>query len=53
MPDSTLDAASEGNSYDLPVITPQDGEESNPHIKETKEVAATEPANASSVEEKK
>jgi hypothetical protein len=53
MPDSIPDTASEGNSYDLSVVTPQGGEETNPHIKETKEVAATEPANTSSVEKKK
>jgi len=52
MPDSTP-AASEGNSYDLSSVTPQGGEETNPHTEETQEVAATEPTNTSSVEEKK
>lgn len=53
MPDSTADAASEGNSHDLSSVTPQDGEVTDRHTKETQDVAATEPANTSPVEEKK
>lgn len=53
MPDSTPDAASEGNSHGPASNTPDGGDETGRHSRETQDGAAAEPANTTSTDEKK